>query len=188
MVETEIRRSARIGREGFWVVDILPCEDVSGFCRSYVTKDGTKGNYEDYPTIEEAAKASKLFLMSQPREKASAGENLIRKFDTGATRDTVEGKLSYVKALSPIALQRYVQYVAEHRKQADGSIRDFDNWKQGIPVDAYLDGLGRHFFAVWLLAQGFPAEDNHGPVTLEDTLCAIIFNASGWLHELLKKE
>lgn len=113
---------------------------------------------------------------------------VIRKFETGATRDTVEGKLSYVRALSPIVLQRYVQYLDVHRKQPDGSMREFDNWKKGIPEETYLDGLGRHFVAVWLLAQGFPALDNHGSVTLEDTLCAIIFGASGWLHELLKEK
>lgn len=112
----------------------------------------------------------------------------IRTFDTGATRDTVKGKLSYVKALSPIVLQRYVQYLDAHRKQPDGSLRNFDNWKKGIPEETYLDGLGRHFIAAWLLAQGFPAEDNHGSVMLEDTLCAIIFGSSGWLHELLKEK
>ena len=112
----------------------------------------------------------------------------IRTFSSGATRDTAKGKLSYVKALSPIVLQRYVQYLDGHRKQPDGSMRDFDNWKQGIPEETYLDGLGRHFVAAWLLAQGFSAEDNHGPVTLEDTLCAILFGASGLLHELLMKK
>ena len=112
----------------------------------------------------------------------------IRQFDSGATRDTVKGKLSYVKALSPIVLQRYVQYLDTHRKQSDGSMREFDNWKNGIPEDTYLDGLGRHFVAAWLLAQGYPASDNHGPVTLKESLCAIIFGASGWLHEILKNE
>lgn len=120
------------------------------------------------------------------KETNSKGE--IRTFGTGATRDTVEGKLSYVKALSPIVLQRYVQYLDAHRKQPDGSMREFDNWKSGIPEEAYLDGLGRHQMATWLLAQGYSAEDNHGPVTLQDSLCAIIFGASGWLHELLEKE
>uniref|UniRef100_A0A6M3JAZ4 dATP/dGTP diphosphohydrolase N-terminal domain-containing protein n=1 Tax=viral metagenome TaxID=1070528 RepID=A0A6M3JAZ4_9ZZZZ len=110
----------------------------------------------------------------------------IRKFETGATRDTNSGKLNYVGALSPIVLQRYVQYLDAHRKQPDGSLRDFDNWKKGIPIEVYFEGLGRHFVATWLLAQGFSAEDNHGPVTLEDSLCASIFNASGWLHEILK--
>lgn len=112
----------------------------------------------------------------------------MRNFDSGATRNNVEGRLNYVKALSPIVLERYVQYLNAHREQADGTMRDFDNWKKGIPIDVYLEGLGRHFIAVWQLAQGFPAEDNKGPVTLEDTLCAIIFNASGWLHEIIKEE
>ncbi len=112
----------------------------------------------------------------------------IRQFNSGATRDTVEGKLSYVRALSPIVLQRYVQYLDVHRKQSDGSMREFDNWKQGIPKEAYLDGSGRHFVAMWLLEHGFPASDNHGPVTLEDSLCGIIFNAMGRLHELLKEK
>ena len=114
--------------------------------------------------------------------------NETRTFNSGATRDTTEGKLSYVKALSPIVLQRYVQYLDVHRKQSNGSMREFDNWKQGIPKEAYLDGSGRHFIAVWLLEHGFSASDNHGPVTLEDSLCGIIFNAMGRLHELLKEK
>ena len=67
-------------------------------------------------------------------------------------------------------------------------MRDFDNWKKGIDIEAYFDGLGRHFVAVWLLEQGFDTEDNHGPVTLEDSLCAVIFNSMGWLFELLKEK
>jgi len=110
----------------------------------------------------------------------------IRKFRTGATRDTTEGKLSYVKALSPIALRRYVQYLDQHRKQPDGSVRDFDNWKQGIPQDVYLESLDRHKRAVWLICHGYKAYDNHGEVTLEDSLCGVLFNAMGMLHELLK--
>ena len=42
--------------------------------------------------------------------------------------------------------------------------------------------------AVWLLHNGFPACDNHGPVTLEDSICGIIFNAMGYLFELLKEK
>ena len=112
----------------------------------------------------------------------------VRVFPSGSTRDTSAGKLSYVKALSPLVLQSYVRYLDKHRKQADGSMRDFDNWKKYMPEDVCLDGLGRHFMAVWLLMQGFPAEDNHGPVTLEDSLCAIIFNASVILHQIFMME
>lgn len=112
----------------------------------------------------------------------------IRQFDSGATRDTVEGKLSYVRILSPIALRRYVEYMNFHAKQSDGTMREPDNWKSGFPIETYLDSLGRHLVAAWLLQQGFTETDNHGPVTLEDSLCGIVFNAMGWLHEILKEK
>ena len=115
-------------------------------------------------------------------------ESTMRKFDSGATRDTIEGKLSYVRGLSPIVLKLYMQYLDAHRLQADGKKRDFDNWKLGIEKDAYLDGLGRHFWDVWLLCHGYPTEDNHGPVELKSALCAIMFNSMGMLYELLKEK
>ena len=122
----------------------------------------------------------------QPKQQTKTEQ--IRQFETGATRDTDVDKPNYVKALSPIVLQRYVKYIGQHRTQSDGSLRDWDNWKQGIPKQAYLEGLGRHELAVWLLHQGYPACDNHGPVTLEDSLCGVMFNAMGYLLELLKEE
>lgn len=113
------------------------------------------------------------------------GKLEIRKFESGATRDTAEGKLDYVKALCPLVLKRYVQYLDKHRKMPDGSMRDFDNWKQGIDEAVYHSSSGRHFFDTWLLTEGFTAEDNHGPVELEDALCAQLFNIMGRLHEIL---
>jgi hypothetical protein len=111
----------------------------------------------------------------------------IRIFKTGATRDTTQGKLDYVKALSPIVLRRYVQYLGKHRLQSDGSYRDFDNWKNGMPQEVYHSGGGRHFFDTWLLTEGYTTSDNHGPVTdIEDTLCAEIFNKMGRLKEILE--
>lgn len=124
----------------------------------------------------------------EPKPKLKKTTPEIRQFETGATRDTDANKPSYVKALSPIALQYYVNYLGHHRVQSDGSLRDWDNWKKGIPQDVYLDGLGRHKMAVWLLCHGFPSSDNHGPVTLKDSLCGVIFNAMGMLHEILQKE
>lgn len=112
----------------------------------------------------------------------------MREFDTGAVRDTSEGKLSYVKGLSPIVLRRYLQYLDVHKTQADGNIRTFDNWKRGISKEVYLDSLVRHTMDVWLLCDGFTAEDNHGLVIIENALCGIIFNSTGMLHELLVKE
>jgi len=111
----------------------------------------------------------------------------MREFTDGAIRDTVEGKLSYVKGLSPIVLKRYLEYLDAHRTQADGKLRTFDNWKCGIPRDVYLDSLGRHFMDVWLLEYGFTAEDNHGVVDIEGALCGVLFNTMGMLHEIIKR-
>jgi len=142
-----------------------------------IGKDIWSFEEEDLELVEEVKGEVKVEVIQD-------GE--IRTFDTGATRDTDEGKLDYVKALSPIVLRRYVQYLDKHRKQPDGSYRTFDNWKKGIKRDVYLSSLGRHFVDMWLLAQGHTTKDNHGPVDIEDALAAIIFNASGYLYEILK--
>lgn len=112
----------------------------------------------------------------------------IRTFETGATRDTVAGKLSYMKALSPEVLEAYVTYLDKHRKQPDGSTREFNNWKRGIDKWTYLDSLLRHDHTAWMLMLGYKVSDNHGPVTLLDSLMAVIFNASGLAYELLIEE
>jgi hypothetical protein len=112
----------------------------------------------------------------------------IRTFNTGATRDTDQGKLDYIKALSPIVLRRYVQYLDKHRLQPDGSYRDFDNWKKGMDQGVYFSSAGRHFMDVWLLTEGYATADNHGPVEIEDALCAQLFNIMGRLHEMLKEQ
>ena len=118
--------------------------------------------------------------------ESKQNSDVMRKFDSGATRDTTNNKLDYMKALSPIVLRRYVQYLDKHRLQPDGSYRDFDNWKNGIPKEVYHSSGGRHFFDTWLLTEGYATEDNHGPVDLEDALCAQLFNIQGRLHEILK--
>jgi len=109
----------------------------------------------------------------------------MRNFGTGATRDTVKGKLSFIKALSPLVLKRYTEYIGKHRVQADGNIRDWDNWKKGIPVDVYMDSGGRHFLDAWLHHDGYPEEAVCDDI--EDVLCAELFNTMGFLHELLVK-
>lgn len=116
----------------------------------------------------------------------------VRTFGTGATRDTEEGKIDYEGFLSPLALERFGQYMDEHRYQKDGSVRDSDNWQKGMPLDVYLKSMLRHVFELWRIHRG------HEPVPtdldgvmvrdkrLEDALCAIQFNAQGYLHATLQ--
>lgn len=103
----------------------------------------------------------------------------MREFDTGATRDSDENKLDYEGFLSPRALRRYAEYMHKNRKQADGKMRASDNWQKGIPKDAYMKSLFRHFMDVWALHRaGISADED-----LREALCATIFNAFGYLHE-----
>ena len=113
----------------------------------------------------------------------------MRKFDTGATRDNDDGKLDFEGFLSPFALERFGQFMHAHRKQADGELRDSDNWQRGIPVEAYMKSLLRHVFALWKIHRGGKATDEKGQrCDQQDELCAIVFNAMGLLDVLVKKE
>jgi hypothetical protein len=107
----------------------------------------------------------------------------IRQFSTGATRDTDQGKLDYEGFLSPYALKAFGEYMHRHRLQADGQMRDSDNWQRGIPLDAYMKSMWRHFFDVWSEHRGVST-----PAGLKENLCALKFNVDGMLHELVKAE
>lgn len=102
----------------------------------------------------------------------------MRTFDSGATRDGDEDKLDFEGFLSPLVLERFAEYMNRHRVQADGSLRDSDNWQKGIPMDAYMKSMWRHFMDVWM--------GHRYNLPKEEALCALLFNAQGYLHELLK--
>lgn len=104
----------------------------------------------------------------------------MRVFNTGATRDANTDKLDYKGFISPLAMERFSAYMHKHRKQSDGSIRASDNWKKGIPLDAYMESLVRHVFEVWRLYENGDTEQT------EELMCAVMFNAQGFLHERAK--
>jgi len=111
----------------------------------------------------------------------------MRTFDTGATRDTDTSKLDFDGFLSPLVLKRYAEYLNKHRVQADGKLRDSDNWQKGIPITAYMKSLWRHFIDMWTFHRGYNPKSD-GAFEFEESICAVIFNASGYLHELLKAD
>ena len=105
----------------------------------------------------------------------------MRKFTTGATRDEDTTKPDYEGFISPIVIKRFGEYMNKHRIQADGAVRDSDNWQRGIPKDAYIKSLLRHIMDLWLEHRGYKSREG-----VEDALCAIMFNSMGYLHEVLK--
>lgn len=109
----------------------------------------------------------------------------IRQFETGANRDTAEGKLDFEGFLSPQVIHRFAEYMNKNRVMRDGTLRDSDNWQKGIPTDVYMKSLWRHFFDVWALHRDRPELVAPG-VDMEEALCGLLFNGMGMLHEYLR--
>lgn len=112
-----------------------------------------------------------------------AGNEKIRTFESGATRDTNEDKLDYEGFLSPIVVRRFAKYMHKHRVQSDGTLRDSDNWQKGMPLDSYMESGWRHFMDWWGEHRGIESREG-----LEDALCALLFNVQGYLFEILQEE
>ena len=108
----------------------------------------------------------------------------MRKFDTGATRDNDDGKLEPWGFTSALVEKRYSEYMHTHRQQSDGELRPSDNWKNGIPTEAYWHSLSRHLNDLRLIAEGHPERAEESD--LETVLCAVKFNVDGLLYEVLK--
>ena|SRR5271157_1683252 len=106
-----------------------------------------------------------------------------RYFDTGAYRDIDDNKPDYEGFMSPIVIKVYGEYMAKHRKQSDGKLRDSDNWQKGMPKDTFMKSGWRHFFDWWLEHRGFKSRDG-----IDDALCGTIFNAMGYLYEIHKTD
>lgn len=107
----------------------------------------------------------------------------MRKFKSGATRNNDEESLDYEGFLSPLVLERYAEYMHSHRKQADGEMRSSDNWQAGIPLTSYMKSMFRHFMDVWKHHRGLSVK-----ASMQEALCALLFNVMGMLHEVLKKD
>lgn len=112
----------------------------------------------------------------------TSDNGVIRTFATGATRTSSQGKLDFEGFLSPLVLKRYAEYLDKHRLQADGKLRDSDNWQRGMGLDVYMKSCFRHFMDMWAAHRGAWSTDQ------EEAICAVLFNAMGYLHEALKQK
>jgi hypothetical protein len=118
----------------------------------------------------------------------SASDASMRTFATGATRNLDEDKHDYEGFLSPCVLRRFAAYMHEHRK-TPGGLRDSDNWQKGIPTDAYMKSMWRHFMDVWEIHRaGKPIREGGRLIDPDEALMALLFNVMGYAHEILKAE
>jgi len=109
------------------------------------------------------------------------GLSPVRRFETGATRDSDEGKPEYGGFLSPLVLRRFAAYMHQHRHQPNGTVRSSRNWRKGMALAVYEESLLRHIVDIWLHLEGFTGARED----LESALCGAFFNLQGLLHEIL---
>lgn len=110
---------------------------------------------------------------------------VVRAFDTGATRSADVMRDDPEGYLSPIAIDRYCQYMTKHRLQPNGQIRASDNWQKGMPLPTFFKGMWRHFLHAWTRFRGYEVSDPGAAANMEEDLCAMLFNVQGALHELI---
>lgn len=113
---------------------------------------------------------------------ADTNKHTMRRYPGGGIRDTSDGKPQYEGCLSPVVLRRFAEYMLAHTTQADGETRSADNWQRGMDRDDYMDSLVRHVIEAWLVHRGNPGVD------IEESLCAVLFNAQGYLFEKMVDE
>ena len=166
-----------------WCVCVSCYNKKINIIKTETTKDDC---FIDYSDLGEKTKPEGLVSNSASYDMNKIPNIKIREFDTGATRDTSEGKLEYARFMSPIVLKRYAEYMDLHRKQSDGNLREPDNWMNLFGYkheDVCMDSLWRHLMDVWLINKGFA---NEAREDIESALCAMLFNTQAWLFKVLK--
>ena len=100
-------------------------------------------------------------------------EEKNRQFDTGAQRDTGEGKLR-MSLLPQKELKRVM------RRYLDGAEKyGENNWMKGMPMSVFYDCAHRHLEAWW---SGKDDED-HAAAVVWNMLCAMWVEDNSWVGE-----
>lgn len=108
----------------------------------------------------------------------------MRVFTSGATRSSDFSKIDYEGVMHPVVLRVYGEYMTRHRVQADGKVRDSDNWQKGIPTDQLMKSLLRHTMEAWEMHRNCGNLGADSDAKMLEALCAVIFNAMGYIHAL----
>ncbi len=107
-------------------------------------------------------------------------DNKIFEFDSGAVR-TSEPMFDPEGFMSPVVIRAFSIYMEKHRTQANGNIRNSDNWQKGMSKARYMRSMTRHWLDVWTEWRSPSCSQEK----LLDCLCALFFNVQGMMLQLL---
>lgn len=131
----------------------------------------------------------------------------IRKLESGAVRDTDNGKLEYYGFMHPLNDHSFAKFMHKNRFMADGSMRDSNNWWAGFGLDVCMQSLARHMEDLKLIHAGYFVYENrdgdkaerivlkyklktlpknYTEITIEECCNAIRFNADAYKLETIK--
>lgn len=108
----------------------------------------------------------------------------MREFKSGGIRDDDHDKIDYEGFLNPKVIEAFGKYMHKHRFQADGKMRDSDNWQNCFGDDHYsvcMKSLMRHVHDLWMEHRGYDSREG-----IEDAINGILFNAMAYYHKLLQ--
>ena len=158
-----------------------PDEDMCPECRAIPGAPHAPGCIENHMAVSPPVFTREMLDASIDNEDADLFVG--RYFETGAYRDTDEGKPDYEGYLSPLVIVAFGEYMLKHQRQSDGRMRDSDNWQKGIPLDQYMKSAWRHLLDLWLEHRCRPSREG-----LDEALGGLLFNVMGYWHELLTQD
>lgn len=133
----------------------------------------------------------------------------MRKFKSGATRSSSDGKFDFVGFRHPLVEKSFGKYMNKHRIQEDGNLRPANNWWGGWDKSVSIQSLVRHCEDLQAIYAGYDVwkvRDKNGEetrylklgtvfnlekgqtcegVSEEDCLNAIKFNCNAYLLNIL---
>lgn len=102
-----------------------------------------------------------------------------------ATRDTDKGKKDYAGFYDRAVIEAFADYMLKHQLQADGSMRESDNWKAYFGenhLDICFKSGFRHFMDWWAEHDGAESRDG-----IDEAICGLMFNVMAYYSKVLKK-
>ncbi len=134
---------------------------------------------------------------------------MVRILESGASRDTDNGKFEYLGFMHPLNDYSFAKYMHKHRFMSDGSMRDANNWWGGFGLDVCIQSLARHIEDLKLIYAGYFVYEKrvgdkaerivkktkfkklpkyYTEITVEGCCNAIRFNSEAFKLETMKKE